>query len=315
MLARPRARSSTSTGAARRCGSSRSRSARSRSARWASRSAALAREVRAASLLAFLLSLPIAFLALVPRAPSAPALYDVIQVDLGAVPVQAGAAGARRARSTTPTAALRRRRSLHLAALALRLRRAPRAPRPARRFGSTAGTTLLRTRWPFPPPACAGCAGPASLRDLVRETELAAARTWSPACSSSRRRRRPHADRRDAGRRPPLDRRGRRGGRRGRGARHPGVLLFGLPADKDEEGSGAWDDEGVVQLATRAIKAAHPDLLVITDVCLCEYTSHGHCGVLRADGVRRQRRDARAARAHRGLPGRAPAPTSSRRAT
>jgi porphobilinogen synthase len=64
----------------------------------------------------------------------------------------------------------------------------------------------------------------------------------------------------------------------------PAVLLFGLPADKDEQGSGAWDPEGVVQLATRAIKAAHPDLLVITDLCLCEYTSHGHCGVLRADG-------------------------------
>jgi porphobilinogen synthase len=61
----------------------------------------------------------------------------------------------------------------------------------------------------------------------------------------------------------------------------PGVLLFGIPASKDEDGSGAWDDEGVVQLATRAIKAAHPDLLVVTDLCLCEYTSHGHCGVLR----------------------------------
>jgi porphobilinogen synthase len=65
----------------------------------------------------------------------------------------------------------------------------------------------------------------------------------------------------------------------------PAVLLFGLPASKDEIGSGAWDDEGVIQLATRAIKAAHPDLLVITDLCLCEYTSHGHCGVLRPDGV------------------------------
>jgi porphobilinogen synthase len=63
----------------------------------------------------------------------------------------------------------------------------------------------------------------------------------------------------------------------------PAMLLFGLPAAKDEEGSGAWDDEGVVQLATRAIKEAHPDLLVITDLCLCEYTSHGHCGVLRPD--------------------------------
>jgi porphobilinogen synthase len=63
----------------------------------------------------------------------------------------------------------------------------------------------------------------------------------------------------------------------------PAVLLFGLPAVKDEEGSGAWDDEGIVQLATRAIKEAHPDLLVITDLCLCEYTSHGHCGVVRAE--------------------------------
>ncbi len=64
----------------------------------------------------------------------------------------------------------------------------------------------------------------------------------------------------------------------------PAVLLFGLPAAKDEEGSGAWDDEGIVQLATRAIKDAHPDLLVIADLCLCEYTSHGHCGVVRAGG-------------------------------
>jgi porphobilinogen synthase len=64
----------------------------------------------------------------------------------------------------------------------------------------------------------------------------------------------------------------------------PAVLLFGLPAAKDEEGSGAWDEEGIVQLATRAIKEAHPELLVVTDLCLCEYTSHGHCGVLRADG-------------------------------
>jgi porphobilinogen synthase len=64
----------------------------------------------------------------------------------------------------------------------------------------------------------------------------------------------------------------------------PAVLLFGIPAHKDEAGTGAYDDEGVVQLATRAIKEAHPDLLVITDVCLCEYTSHGHCGVVRDDG-------------------------------
>jgi porphobilinogen synthase len=65
----------------------------------------------------------------------------------------------------------------------------------------------------------------------------------------------------------------------------PGVLLFGIPAHKDAEGSGAWDDEGVVQLATRALKEAHPDLLVLADVCLCEYTDHGHCGLLRSDGA------------------------------
>jgi porphobilinogen synthase len=62
------------------------------------------------------------------------------------------------------------------------------------------------------------------------------------------------------------------------------VMLFGVPAEKDEQGSGAWDEEGVVQLATAAIKQALPDVLVITDVCLCEYTDHGHCGVLREDG-------------------------------
>ena len=64
----------------------------------------------------------------------------------------------------------------------------------------------------------------------------------------------------------------------------PAVLLFGIPDHKDEEGSGAWDEEGIVQLATRAIKETHPDLLVMTDVCLCEYTSHGHCGLVTADG-------------------------------
>jgi porphobilinogen synthase len=63
------------------------------------------------------------------------------------------------------------------------------------------------------------------------------------------------------------------------------VMLFGVPAEKDEHGSGAWDEDGVVQLATHAIKQALPELLVIGDVCLCEYTTHGHCGVLRADGA------------------------------
>jgi porphobilinogen synthase len=60
----------------------------------------------------------------------------------------------------------------------------------------------------------------------------------------------------------------------------PAVLLFGIPAKKDETGSGAWAEDGVVQQAIRSIKKATPELLVITDVCLCEYTSHGHCGLI-----------------------------------
>ncbi len=65
----------------------------------------------------------------------------------------------------------------------------------------------------------------------------------------------------------------------------PAVLLFGIPASKDEQASGAYDVEGVVQLAVRQIKEAHPELVVMTDVCLCAYTSHGHCGVVRPDGT------------------------------
>ncbi|MFM7319994.1 MAG: porphobilinogen synthase [Armatimonadota bacterium] len=63
-----------------------------------------------------------------------------------------------------------------------------------------------------------------------------------------------------------------------------GVLLFGLPRAKDAEGSSGWDPEGIVPQAVRAIKASVPDLVIATDVCLCEYTDHGHCGVLAHDG-------------------------------
>ena len=59
------------------------------------------------------------------------------------------------------------------------------------------------------------------------------------------------------------------------------VLLFGIPEEKDEEGSGAWESDGIVQRALRALRAEVPGLTLVTDVCLCEYTSHGHCGVLR----------------------------------
>jgi porphobilinogen synthase len=62
------------------------------------------------------------------------------------------------------------------------------------------------------------------------------------------------------------------------------VILFGLPEEKDEEGSGAWIEDGVVQRALRALRPRFPELLLTTDVCLCEYTSHGHCGVVQANG-------------------------------
>jgi len=128
----------------------------------------------------------------------------------------------------------------------------------------------------------------AGLRGLVRETDLRAGQLVLPLFVAEA----AHGD--DGGRREPI-------------AAMPGVerlslaaaveeaqaagalgiaavLLFGLPAENDAHGSGAYDEEGVVQLATRAIKRAVPDLLVIADVCLCEYTDHGHCGVVREDG-------------------------------
>ena len=58
----------------------------------------------------------------------------------------------------------------------------------------------------------------------------------------------------------------------------PAVILFGLPKEKDPQGSGAWDDDGIVQRAVRALKESVPGMLVATDLCLCEYTDHGHCG-------------------------------------
>ena len=63
------------------------------------------------------------------------------------------------------------------------------------------------------------------------------------------------------------------------------VLLFGIPHEKDAEGSGAWEEDGVVQQALRALREASPGLLLLTDVCLCEYTAHGHCGVLDGEEI------------------------------
>jgi porphobilinogen synthase len=120
------------------------------------------------------------------------------------------------------------------------------------------------------------------LRGLVRETELSAARLVAPMFVQLGEGRTPIEAM------PGVDRVSISQAVEDAGAAHqlgiPAVLLFGLPADKDDQGTGAYDDEGVVQLATRALKEAHPDLAVITDVCLCGYTSHGHCGVLGEDG-------------------------------
>ncbi|MBW2558576.1 MAG: porphobilinogen synthase [Deltaproteobacteria bacterium] len=65
----------------------------------------------------------------------------------------------------------------------------------------------------------------------------------------------------------------------------PAIMLFGIPETKDEEGSGAWDENGIIQQAVREIKDEVADIIVITDVCFCEYTSHGHCGVLNGSEV------------------------------
>ncbi len=70
------------------------------------------------------------------------------------------------------------------------------------------------------------------------------------------------------------------------GAGIPGVLVFGLPAEKDPRGTEAYAEDGIVQQAVRAIKDTVPDLLVVTDVCLCQYTSHGHCGIVEDGAVR-----------------------------
>lgn len=65
----------------------------------------------------------------------------------------------------------------------------------------------------------------------------------------------------------------------------PAVLLFGIPVEKDDTGSETWNDEGIIQQAIRYIKKNYPDLYVITDVCFCEYTSHGHCGIIHENDV------------------------------
>ena len=129
-----------------------------------------------------------------------------------------------------------------------------------------------------------------ALRGLVRETELRAGQLVLPLFVEERPAGVPHADPgRSPVELPGLARLSLAGAvEEARAAAQLGiaaVLLFGIPAEKDAQGSSAWDEDGVVQLCVRALKDALPELLVITDVCLCEYTEHGHCGVLSADGA------------------------------
>jgi len=124
----------------------------------------------------------------------------------------------------------------------------------------------------------------ADLRGLVRETELAAARLVLPLfVAESGPEHEPIATM------PGVQRHSISGAvaeaHEVAGLGIAAVMLFGVPSAKDERGSGAWDEEGVVQTAVRAIKQAVPELLVITDVCLCEYTDHGHCGVIKNGDV------------------------------
>jgi porphobilinogen synthase len=128
----------------------------------------------------------------------------------------------------------------------------------------------------------------ASLRGLVRETDLRAGALILPLFVSELSSRGQGPERERVATMPGVERlsvaaaveEAVDAARLGLGA----LMLFGVPAEKDEVGSAAWDEEGIVQLAVRAIKAAVPELLVVTDVCLCEYTSHGHCGVVGEDG-------------------------------
>ena len=123
-----------------------------------------------------------------------------------------------------------------------------------------------------------------ALRDLVRETELAPGHLVQPLfVVAGEGLRQPIASMPDIERFSISELVSEAGEIAATGVR--AVIVFGIPADKDEQGSGAYDDEGIVQMAVRALKEAHPDLIVITDVCLCEYTSHGHCGFVRDGDV------------------------------
>lgn len=125
--------------------------------------------------------------------------------------------------------------------------------------------------------------GSPAIRGLVRETELTTRHLVYPLFVEAA-----LSGRQPIGSMPGQDRLGidalAAEARELRSLQVPAVLLFGLPAAKDERGTGAYARDGIVQTAIRTMKDANPELLVVGDVCLCEYTSHGHCGMLRPDG-------------------------------
>jgi porphobilinogen synthase len=136
---------------------------------------------------------------------------------------------------------------------------------------------------PFPQTRMRRLRASAALRGLVRETELRPGQLLLPLFVSEA-----VASRDPIAAMPGVDRlsiaQAIDEARQAHALGIAGVLLFGVPANKDQEGTGAWDDDGVVQVALHALREAVPDLLLITDVCLCEYTEHGHCGVLDSEG-------------------------------
>ncbi|HEY0527935.1 MAG TPA: porphobilinogen synthase [Gemmatimonadaceae bacterium] len=124
----------------------------------------------------------------------------------------------------------------------------------------------------------------AALRNLVRETSLTASQLVLPVFVRDGKN-----VRRPVGSMPGVDQTSvdemLRDAEKAAKAGVGGIILFGIPETKDATGTSAWDENGAVQSAVRALKTEIPDLVVITDVCMCEYTDHGHCGILKGDDV------------------------------
>ena len=120
----------------------------------------------------------------------------------------------------------------------------------------------------------------AALRNLVRETHLSPAQLVLPVFVREGKRLRKAVESMPGINQTSVDEM-LRDAEAAAKAKVGGIILFGVPETKDSTGSSAWDDKGAVQMAVKALKKEVPDLVVITDVCMCEYTDHGHCGVLR----------------------------------